>query len=76
MKTTTSVVLTGGIVAVGQWIQDKQITFKIIVGVGITALFLAVIAESNAEFAEGLGTLILVGAIFAYAPDIVKTLGF
>lgn len=75
MNTATSVVLTGAIVAAGQWSKSKQITMKMIVGVGVLALFLAVIAEADAPLAEKLGLLVVVGAVFIYGPDVVKSLG-
>lgn len=75
MNTTTSVVITGAIVAFGQWVQDKQITIKMVVGIGLLALFFAVISEANAEFAQQMALLVMVGAVFIYGPDVVKGLG-
>lgn len=75
MNTTTSVVLTGALVALGQWTNDKQVTVKMVVGVGLVALFLAAMSEVNQPLAQQFGVLILVGAVFIYGPDVMKGLG-
>lgn len=75
MNPTTSVVLTGALAAAGQWAQDKQVTVKMVVGVGVLALFLAVISEANPKLAQQFGVLVLVGAVFLYGPDVAKKLG-
>lgn len=74
MKTTTSVVLTGAIVAAGQWADDKQISIKMVVGVGILALSLAALSEVNTQLAEQFGVLILVGAFLIYVVPVTKAL--
>jgi hypothetical protein len=74
MNTATSVVLTAGIVSVAKWSKDQQISIKMIVGIGVLALFLSVIAEANAPLAQQMGLLVLVGAVFMYGPDVVKAL--
>lgn len=74
MKTTTSVVLTGAIVAAGQWADDKQISIKMVVGVGILALSLAALSEVNSTIAEQFGVLILVGAFLIYVVPVTKAL--
>lgn len=74
MNTTTSVVLAGGLAAAGQWAQDKKVTIKMVVGVGVLALFLAVISEANPKLAQQFGVLVLVGSVFLYGPDVAKKL--
>lgn len=74
MKTTTTVVLTGGITAVGHWAQDKKLDIAFFVGIGVLAIGLAALSEVNLEFAQQLSTLILVAAAFYYGVPISKAL--
>lgn len=76
MNTTTSTVLTAVIVTTGQWSQGKSLSIRIFVGMGMVAIFLAVIAEADAEMAQKFGALILIAAVFLYGPSITKKLGF
>jgi hypothetical protein len=76
MDTNTSMVLTGVIVAGGQWAQSKTIPIKIVVGGGIAAIFLAAISATNDKLARQFALLILVGAIFAYGIPIATKLGY
>lgn len=74
MNTATSVVIAGGLAALGTWVRDKQVTFKMVIGIGMLALFLSVIAEYNAEFAQQMAVLVLVGAVFMYGPELMTAL--
>lgn len=75
MDTTTSVVATGVVVTAGRWSQDKDIPFRIFIGFGFLAIFLAVMASGNQKLAEQFGALILVAACMTYAVPIGKKLG-
>lgn len=76
MDTTTSVILTGGVVALGRWSKDQKIEFRQFVGVGVLAIFIAAIANTNQQFAEQLALLVLIAALLVYVIPISKALGF
>jgi hypothetical protein len=73
--TTTSVAATAGIVALGQWSQDKKIGVPFIVGTGIFAVGLAILGEADAEFAAQVGLLVMITAFLIYASDVSLKLG-
>lgn len=87
MNTTTSAVLAGLIVVAGRWAQKESITIRVAVGVATMAIFLAVIGQINTKFAQQLGTVFVVAALFVppsayggkskepFAVSIVKALG-
>lgn len=74
MKTTTSVVLTGVVVSAGHIAQDKKIPPTMFVGLGIVALVLAALGESNASFAETFGALMVVAALLYYGQPLATAL--
>lgn len=72
--TVGAVILTGIIVLLGHWQQDKKITVKLAVGTGALALFLAFMTQVDAKLAQMFALLILLAAAFNYLPGIVKEL--
>lgn len=76
MNTTTSVVGTGIIVAVGKWAKDETLSVQIAVGVAGVAIALSLLNEADEKLASGFAALILLLAAFMYLPAIVKKLGF
>ncbi len=74
MNTTTSIVLTGAIVTLGQWLKDKKVTMKIWVGVGVCAVILAVLSEADPKLASQFGALILIGAVLLYVEPIANAI--
>jgi predicted membrane channel-forming protein YqfA (hemolysin III family) len=75
MDTTTSVITTGVVVTAGRWSQEKPVEMRIFIGMGILAIFLAVMQASNNKLAEQFATLILVSAVLIYGVPIGKKLG-
>lgn len=77
MDTTTSVVLTSVIVAVGQWAKkDGKITMKLVVGMMVLAVILSAMESGNEKLARQFAALILVGALLTNVIPITKKLGF
>lgn len=77
MDTTTSVVLTSVIVAVGQWSKkDGKITIKLVIGMMVLAIILAAMESGNEKLARQFAALILVGALLTNVVPITKKLGF
>lgn len=77
MDTTQAAVLTGIVVTAGEWAKnDKGPSIKIVVGATVLAFMLAGLSAVNDKLGSQFAVLILVGAIFAYAPDIVSKLGY
>jgi hypothetical protein len=74
MNTTTTVVGTGIVVAAGRWSQGKGVEMRTFVGVGVLAIFLAIMGEGNAKLAQQFGALVLVAAVLIYAIPISKGL--
>lgn len=75
MDAVTSVVATGIVVTAGTWAQEKPITIRIFVGMGVLAIFLSVIQAGNEKFAQQFAALILVAAVFYYGIPLGKKLG-
>lgn len=75
MDTTTSVIATGITVTVGRWADEKPVTIKTFFGLGILAIFLAVMEDGNSKLAQQFGMLILVSAVLMYGVPIGKRLG-
>ena len=76
IDTNTSIVLTGTLVALGRWATDKTISVDVVVGAGIAAVSLAVLAQANQQLANKFGVAIVLAALFTYLPSIVYRLGF
>jgi hypothetical protein len=78
MNTLTATVGTGVIVLAGRAAQGKEwkgewIT-RTAIGVGVVAIGLAMLSEVNQVFAEQLGALILVAAIFYWGIPLGNTI--
>lgn len=73
MDTSTSALLTGTIVTAGQWANGKGITARVVLGAMFLAIILTVLSNANEKLARQFGLLILVGAVFMYAPAITKS---
>lgn len=79
MNTTNLVLLTGLIIAVGRWIQDKPLTARIFVAIFILALVLTIIGQGQPKLANRLGMIVLVTAIlppYGYGASILEKLGY
>jgi hypothetical protein len=74
MNTTSSVVLTAAVVYIGHKAQDKQVSMRFIVGLGMVAIILAAVGEANQKFAEQFGLLILIAAVLTYGRPIGEQL--
>lgn len=75
MDTSTAVVGTGVVVALGHWAKDEKISIRVFVGLGVFAIGLAMLGATNAKFAEQFATLVLLAAFMAYMIPIAKALG-
>lgn len=73
--TGTTVLGTAGIVALGQWSADKQISMKFVVGTGIYAAALSILGEANSEFAAQFALMVFVVALLIYGPPVLNKLG-
>lgn len=73
--TTTTVLGTAGLVALGLWAEDKNISMKFIVGTGIYASAIAILGEANQEFAAKFALTVFVLAILLYGPGVLNKLG-
>lgn len=76
MNTTTSLIGTGVIVAIGKWARDEKLSVSIAVGVAGSAIILAIIHEADAELASQFALMIFLLAMFRYLPAIVEKLGY
>lgn len=76
MDTTTAVVGTVGVVALGKWATDKKIDLKFAVGTGIYAAAISILGQSNSKFAQQFATLVFVTALLLYIVKITNALGF
>lgn len=75
MNPATGVVLTGAVVALGQWSKDEPVSIRIVVGGTVLALGLSVLAESEPEIAGKFTALIVIAATFTYVPAIAWKIG-
>lgn len=74
MDTSTSVLLTGVIVAWGQWSEGQTSPSgkaRIIFGALFLAIILTVLSDTNEKLAKQFGILILVAATMRYSLSIV-----
>lgn len=75
MNTTNAVVLTSVVVVAGHWANDKKLSIRVAIGAGALAFGLAALDQSSPELASKFAILILVAAVFMYAPGIAKKAG-
>lgn len=75
MNTTNAVVLTGLIVVAGHWANGKQMSIRLAIGTGALALFLSALNQSSPDLAAKFSMLILLAAVFMYAPGVAKKAG-
>lgn len=75
MDTSTSALLTGVVVTAGKWSSGDGISVRTVLGAIFLAIILTVMNEANEKFARQFGVLILVGAVFRYAPKIIEKTG-
>lgn len=75
IDTTTSVMATGIVVTVGRWSQEKKLEFRIFVGFGFLAIFMAVMQSGNEKLAQQFAALVLVAAVMYYGVPIGQKLG-
>lgn len=76
MNSSNSVLLAGAFVIIGRWTQDKTINARIVVGVFVLALFMSVLSESQPKLGKQFSALVLIAAIFGYAPSILAAIGY
>lgn len=69
MNTTTSTVLAALITIGGRWATKSAVSIRVVIGMMMLALILAVVGTVNAKFAQQLGVLVLVAALFL-PPDV------
>jgi hypothetical protein len=75
MNTTNAVVLTGLVVVAGHWANGKKLSVRLAIGTGGLVLFLSALNESSPDLAGKFAVLILLAAVFMYAPGVVKKAG-
>jgi uncharacterized membrane protein YjjB (DUF3815 family) len=75
MNATSSLVLTGGIVTLGQWVEGRPLSVRVVVGVTFAAIALSVLGNFDADVANKMALLILVAAVFRYGVPIVQKAG-
>lgn len=75
MNAANTVVLTGTIVTIGRWAQEKPLDIKVVVGGVFLAVALTIMEQGSPKFASQFGLLIIVAAVFTYGVDIVKKSG-
>lgn len=74
MEIGQAVVLTGVIVAVGRWADDKPIDSKLLVGAAGTAVALSVLSQMNEKLGSQFALLILVAAALVYGIPVASKL--
>lgn len=75
MNTSTSVLLGGSFVVLGQWVQGKGLGGKIIVSTLFVALMLSVMGQVNDPLARKFGMLFLVVALLGNAVPVLQKVG-
>ena len=73
---TTSVVLTGGIVAASNLIDSKPMTPRLWIGWGVYAVSMAAFAEANNDIAAKFAGIVLATTIGLHLVKVSKGLGF
>lgn len=76
MNTATATLLAGTFMIIGQWVQDKPVTARLIIGIIVAALFVSLIGEANPKLGNAFGALLLVSAVIGNAPAIIKRMGY
>jgi hypothetical protein len=76
MNNSNSILLAGAIVIIGRWTQDKPMTARITVGIFVLALFITILADSQPKLGRQFSLLILIVAVFGYAPSILNAIGY
>lgn len=71
----SSAIITGGIVTTENLITEHKLSFRQLAGVGIYVIVLAMINEVNSDLAAKFGLVVMITAVFLYAPKIINTLG-
>lgn len=74
MDTTTSSLLTGVIVVSGQVANGKGVNMSVVIAVLFLAMVLSIMGDANSDLARKFGLLILIVALFANGPAILKGL--
>lgn len=72
MRPANAILLTGAVVVAGRWASGQKVTFRLGLGVGVTALLITLVSDSNEQLGKGFAYLILVGATITYGGAIAK----
>lgn len=68
--------LLGGVTVIaGRWSQNKKLDVTSMAAVGFVIIFLSILAHGSPELSQAFGWLFFLGALFVYAPDILKHFG-
>ena len=62
----TSLIATGIIVTLGQWVKKEKVSMKTFLGMGALVVFLAVLQDINSKLATQFAMLILITAVLIY----------
>lgn len=71
----TSAVMTGGIVATANLVEHHSLSFRQLAGTGIYVILLAMMNEANSDLAAKFGLVVMITAVFLYAPKIISAMG-
>lgn len=76
MNAVSSALMTGGLVITANVLADRPwITARQAIGTGVYLFLLAALSQADAPLADKLALLVLLGAVFLYAPGVVRGLG-
>lgn len=75
MNTTTSTLLGGSFVVLGQWVQGKGLGGKVIVNTLFVALALSIMGQVNDSLARKFGVLFLIVAVLGNARPVLSKAG-
>jgi hypothetical protein len=76
MSTVSAAVITGGIVAGANLVDNKGLQARQLIGVGLYVVALSILNEINSDFASKLAVLVLVGVAMTQTPRILSSVGF
>lgn len=76
LNPVTVAIVSGALVTMGKWSQNKTPNIDNAVGVAGIALGLAVLDQINEELGAAFAVLILVSIAMVHLPNIVKAAGF